>query len=103
MTEKISHQRALTLDHDQKFTPTNTNLWTWPKNKLKLIEISKKKKVKALLFNMYFMLSFLNDYYYSRVIVHCKSIIDNLSEGAHATKMFGQKSILSCLFCLAKI
>ena len=55
------------------------------------------------LFNMYFLFSFLYDYYYSRVTVHCKSIMDNLSEGVHSTKNFGQKSIISCLFCLAKI
>ena len=28
---KNSHQRTLTLEHDQKFTPMNVNLWTWLK------------------------------------------------------------------------
>ena len=27
---KKSHRQTVTLQHDQKFTPTNINLWTWP-------------------------------------------------------------------------
>ena len=29
--QKNSHQQTLTLEHDQKFTPTNLNFGTWPK------------------------------------------------------------------------
>ena len=29
--EKNSHRWTLTLEHDQNFTPTNINRWTWPK------------------------------------------------------------------------
>ena len=28
---KNSHRHTLTLEHDQKFTPMNINLWTWLK------------------------------------------------------------------------
>ena len=28
--QKNSYQQTLMLEHDQKFTLTNINLWTWP-------------------------------------------------------------------------
>ena len=43
MTKNFLHQQTLTLEHDQKFTPMNINLWTWPKKWYKWMNLTEKK------------------------------------------------------------